>query len=319
MSNIDAAGYGLGGTVGAIALPPKVMAKIYKTYAQCSSMTKLASTEWEKTLGGDLTCHEEVVFPMLNGFSDSDSMDYQNNGAVEELGNPFSEGRVKVCQTWAFEKKFSRAQMDRMCDGGSWIRGGYETGIADFMKHKTDIYGMHKIVAGAATYNQGNHAGRLTHDVDLGSLAAPLPYRDGDSVEDILTNLMDVAAQSEVSCDLSGMVLMASTGIVAGLRRSQAAIACGCDGTNPKISGIVHKTNGFQIVETVHIPSRVNSAGKRVEYIALVDPKAIGTIMEVLYMEWQKIKHDEYFFGNMLFDTWVMNSKSVVVAAVTKS
>lgn len=318
MSTVNAAGYGLGGLVSGMALPPKVMANVYKSYSQCSVMPKLASTEWEKTLGGNLTCYDEVLFPVLNGFQNTDDLDYQHNGAVEELGNPFSNGRVKVCQTMPFQKKFSRADLERMCDQGKWIRNGYETSIADHIARITDDYGMHKIIAGASVDNQGQYAGRLTANINLGTVAAPIPYRSGDSVEDILTDMMDVAAQSETTCSLSSRVLLASTGIVAGLRKSQAAISCGCDGVNPKISGMVHKTNGFQIVETVHIPSIVKANGQRVEFIALVDPSAVGTITEILYMEWQKIVHDEMFFGNVLFDTWVMNPHSVVVAAVTK-
>ncbi|QEY24790.1 hypothetical protein [Neisseria animalis] len=292
----------------------------------CSTLQHMVNQEWNPEKLG-LDCAPVAHYNILEPIDDMVFTRHQFNGERVGIPNPFRNGQIQMCHSYAIKEKFSRDEAIRQCRYWEEQRWGYEKAIAHMLRNMTESYGYRQIAASAAEYNQGNDAGKLSGNLKLGDTVNPLVVSlpNSDNVSDFEVSALEVvsrmvlaASEAGVMCGSDQMRMAASPRFVAKLMNEQAAHVQGCCvEKNPAVSGVLLPAYGLNVLRSHFFPTKRLADGRTVEYVIMVDPNLIVAPAVLDYLEWEKLLNDIYLIGNYRFDVSVLSGRGVVVAAVT--
>lgn len=322
--NLSAAGYE--SVAGSIYAPPKLTAKIVLNYHECTITPQIAHNNM--FTDEELFCGQRVIFGVEQDL-DIFGMSTDNNEDPETLSGPGTVAdSLMICQEQSFEFKITNRDKAMMCNNFPAWENTIRRSVSKNITRLIDAYSIPKIIASAHPDNVGTHAGKLSHDVNLGDQGDnALNGNTKEGFDNLIMSLSEVAEQAGMSCG-EGEIAMegesANPVILIPLQLRRYALAnlkeldqC-CSDQNALITGLISRNYyGFRIYTTRWLqPQEYGSAG-RLAPVVLVDPNRVLHAFDVITNKWYEGKFEDYLVGQFVWDTHVMDPYGVAVA-ITK-
>lgn len=319
--NIAATGYE--SIRGSFFAPPKMTAKIVYNYQICSVTPQLAHSDLLSS--DELYCGSRAIFGVEQDM-DMFGIATDNNEYPETLSGPcIDTDSLTICQTRKFKWKISNNDKRMLCERYAAWENMVRRSISKNITKLIDAYSVPKIIASAAPYNVGTHAGKLSHNVNLGDVGAnALNGNSEEGFEDMILRMRQVALQVGMQC---------GTGEIAGDGESAKPIVlipielesyvlkllkhlnqC-CGDNNTMVTGqIATDFYGFRIISTRWLsPLKYGSAGS-IAPVVMLDPNRVLHAFDVVTNKWYEDMFEDYLVGEFVWDTNVVHSDGVIVA-----
>lgn len=252
---------------------------------------------------------------------------HQTNGEViTDIPSPFSSGSVPICHEIKYTKKYGRTDAINMGEYWTQNQEAMEKIIARHIMISAERFGYQSIIAGASSENTGNEAGYNGAGIRLGDSVRPLYVNPSNDNQDFNVTASEVINRLSLAMELSKgmgemheMRVVASPTFLSNLRKDQNNVMIGgscCLEDKPLISGVIYQSWGFPILSSHNLPRLFMSDGTLVEYVALINRSVVAAPIVVDYVEWEKQGHDINLLGSARFNSKLLVSRGVAVAAV---
>lgn len=308
---VDYEGFGLS------PIPDHALGMIIAETSRRSAFLSSANKEYDvETLGldkGSVATYDILTEINVGGFSKSNE-----NGEIWQPDNPFRSGEVTLCNDIKIEKKFSRTEAKRLSRSARWdgFKTGFESAIGDAVSNEIEHYGLRNLLAKAYRANTGVNAGKITHSVNLGTVANPIKLGGTGLTANKLMQRMKQVLNESIG-NASDIVVYSSLGVQNALLDDQSGLSHCNLYDNPMVTGVTSPVLGMDLLATVNAPFVINPVtGKRVEYVIMANAEHVVAPIDVLYLDWQIIKNDIYLVGSISFEGTTLTGASVVVACV---
>jgi hypothetical protein len=325
MSNqVNAAGYG-GGIKGSIFAPDRISSKIVQAYHQCSLLPAIAKSDFMST--EELMCGGKVIYGVeqtLNLFG----TDRQNNEAPDVFDGPgIDTASMTICQGRKFEWKLSNYDRRIMCQNFDLWEESVKRRLDNGIRQLIDAYSIPKIMASASPDNVGNHAGKISHSIDLGwQDATALPANSIAGMEDLFYALRQVAQEAGMM-GCAGNIDTAGPGyggtepvIILPIQLERWALKlmaefnkC-CSEKNAFVTGYIGKILGFEVFTSQQLVAANYGAAGMIAPVLMMDPSQVLHAFEVIDSKWYEHPFEWSLVGEFVFDTHVIRPEAVAVA-----
>lgn len=323
-NNINSAGYG-GGIKGSVFAPDRISSKIVMAYHQCSLLPNIAKSDFLSM--DELMCGGKVIYGVeqtLNLFGS----DRQNNEHPDVFDGPgLDHNSMTICQGRKFEWKLSNYDRRIMCDNFSLWEESVKRRLDNGIRQLIDAYSLPKIMASAAPYNVGAHAGKITRSIDLGTQDAnALTVNSVETMEALFFKLLQVAQEAGMMCgtlDTAGPGPGATPVVILPMQLQKWALKlyhsyvehC-CTERNAMVTGYIGKILGLEVFWSMQLVAANYGAAGMIAPVLLVDPTQILHAFEVIDSKWYEQKFEWSLVGEFVWDTQVVRPEAVAVAFV---
>lgn len=323
MSRYNSAG-GYESVVGSLWAPEKISTAIVYNYQVCAVTPVIARSDFLSE--EELFCGAKVIFGVEQDI-DIFGMATDNNEDPETISGPgIDTDSMMICQSKKFEWKISNADKRIMCSNfGKW-EANIRRQISKSIVKLIDAYSIPKIIASASVHHQGNNAGVLYHDVDLGAQdQTALAGNTKAGFESMIISMLEVAEQAGWNCgegeigsdgeSVEKPVVMIPIQLKRYALENLKDLNQCCGENNVMIKGMIaNDFYGTEIVVTRYlVPLQFGGAGSLVP-VVMVDTKRILHAFDVITNKWYEGKFEDYLVGEFVWDTEVINPLGVIVA-----
>ncbi|KMQ97344.1 hypothetical protein RF55_2317 [Lasius niger] len=252
----------------------------------------------------DLFCGSKVIYGVeqdMNFFAS----DRDNNEDPETLSGPgVDSASMTICQSKKFEWKLSNQDKRIMCSNYDLWESSIYRQIGRNTIKLIDAYSIPKIIASAAPYNTGIHAGKDSHSIDLGDQGAnALDANSEEGFENMIFNLQQAALEVGMQCgegEEGDDGVSASPVIIIPLQLQRYAVkllkglgTC-CSTDNALVTGHIGDMLGYKIIASRWLqPANFGAAGD-IAPVLMVDPNQILHAFDVITNKWYEGGKEEY-------------------------
>ena len=325
MSNqINSAGYG-GGIKGSVFAPDRISSKIVQAYHQCSLLPAIAKSDFMST--DELMCGGKVIYGVeqtLNLFG----TDRQNNEHPDVFDGPgLDTSSMTICQSRKFEWKLSNYDRRIMCENFDLWEESVKRRLDNGIRQLVDAYSIPKIMASASPDNVGNHAGKISHSIDLGwQDATALNANSVSGMEELFYSLRQVAQEAGMM-GCAGNIDEAGPGYGGGvpviilpiqlerwaLKMMSEYNKC-CSEKNAFVTGYIGRVLGFEVFTSMQLVAADYGAAGKIAPVLMLDPSQVLHAFEVIDSKWYEHPWEWSMVGEFVFDTHVIRPEAVAVA-----
>lgn len=322
MSMVNSSGYG-GDIKGSIYAPDRITSKILQAYHQCALLPMLAKSDFLSQ--EELMCGGKVIYGIeqtLNLFGS----DRQNNEHPDVFDGPgIDTNSMTVCQGRKFEWKLSNYDKRIMCSNFDLWEESVKRRLNNGVKQLIDAYSIPKIIASAAPFNVGNHAGKLSQNIDLGwQDATALNANSEAGFEEMIYKFRQIAQESGGFCGdadtptegpgAGGRVIVIPVQLEQWALKLLSRYNTCCSDKNAFFTGKLGSMLGFDIYLSMQLWSHNYGAAGNIAPVLMVDPSQILHAFEMIDTKWYEHPYEWSLVGEFVWDTHVVRAEGVSVA-----
>lgn len=322
MSTVNSAGYG-GGIKGSMFAPDRISAKIVQAYQECALLPMIAKSDFMST--EELMCGGKVIYGIEQTL-DLFGTDRQNNEHPDVFDGPgIDTNALTICQGRKYEWKLSNYDKRIMCQNFDLWEESVKRRLSGGIRQLIDAYSINKIMASAAPFNVGNHAGRISGSIDLGwQDASALNANSEDGFEELMYKLRAIAQEAGGFC---GTADEGANGVTPGQRvviipiqlekwalKLLSRFNMCCSDKNAFMTGKLGSMLGFDIYTSMQLWGANYGAAGNIAPVLMIDPTQVLHAFEIIDSKWYEHPFEWSMVGEFVWDTHVIRNEGVAVA-----